>query len=101
MPETIAVEVVYAEPGQAFRRRLTLPAGTTAMQAIEASGLRAAHPGLAIDPQRIGIFARHAAADTPLRDGDRVEVYRPLRVDPKEARRRRVNRPGPADSSRR
>ncbi|HEX7111969.1 MAG TPA: RnfH family protein [Mizugakiibacter sp.] len=101
MSESIAVEVVYAEAGQLFRRRLTLAAGATAMQAIEASGLRAALPALAIDPDRIGVFARHVAPDTPLRDGDRVEVYRPLRVDPKEARRRHVSRPGPADSSRR
>lgn len=90
MPETIAVEVVYAEPGRAFRRRLRLPAGATAAQAIEASGLPAAFPALAIDPGRLGVFARRVAPDTPLRDGDRVEVYRPLRVDPKEARRRRA-----------
>lgn len=101
MSESIAVEVVYVEPGHAFRRRLTLAVGSTVMQAIDASGLRAALPALAIDPERIGVFARHVAPDTLLHDGDRVEVYRPLRVDPKEARRRRVSRPGPADSSRR
>lgn len=101
MPETIVVEVVYAEPGRAFRRRLVLAAGATVMQAVEASGLRTARPALTIDPDRLGVFSRHVAPDMPLRDGDRVEVYRPLRVDPKEARRRRVSRPGPADSSRR
>jgi putative ubiquitin-RnfH superfamily antitoxin RatB of RatAB toxin-antitoxin module len=92
---SIGVSVVYAEADRAFERALRLPAGATVGDAIAASRARAARPDIELDPHRIGIFARRATLDTRLRDGDRVEIYRPLKVDPKEARRRR------AESSRR
>ncbi|MFC4526562.1 RnfH family protein [Dyella halodurans] len=91
MVEQITVNVVYAEPERQFVRRLTLPAGSTVMQAIEASGIAQAVPGLVIDPARLGIFSRKAAPDHVLDEGDRVEIYRPLTLDPKEARRRRAH----------
>lgn len=90
MAEQITVNVVYAEPERQFVRRVTLPAGSTVMQAIEASGITQAMPGLLIDPERLGIFSRKAAPDQLLGEGDRVEIYRPLTLDPKEARRRRA-----------
>ena len=92
MPEPgIAVEVVYAGE-QVLRRRLTLPSGSTALQAVQASGLLALLPVGAFDPQRLGIFAQRVSAEQVLREGDRVEIYRPLQLDPMDARRRRARR---------
>ncbi len=91
MAEQITVNVVYAEPERQFVRRVTLPAGSTVMQAIEASGIAQAVAGLLIDPARLGVFSRKAAPDQVLGEGDRVEIYRPLTLDPKEARRRRAH----------
>lgn len=91
MAENITVEVVYAGPDRQFTYRLDVPEGTTVIQAIEASGLSQAVPGLVIDPSRLGIFSRKVAPDQLLSEGDRVEIYRPLTLDPKEARRRRAH----------
>ena len=90
MPEQITVDVVYAEPERQVVRRVTLPVGSTVMQAIEASGITQAVAGLVIDPEHLGIFSRKAAPEQVLGKGDRVEIYRPLTLDPKEARRRRA-----------
>jgi len=79
------VEVVWARPEGAQVVSLQLPAGATLRDAISASGLR-------FDNQPVGVFGKRAALDTPLKPGDRVEIYRPLAVDPKEARRRRALR---------
>lgn len=89
---TIRVMVACAESDRAFLRELVLPQGTTAIQAIEASGLRAAWPDIEVMPECVGVYARKIDLHTTLRDGDRVEIYRPLRVDPKEARRKRALR---------
>ncbi len=90
MPETdIRVEVVYAG-AQAVRRTLRLPAGSTALQAVEASGVLAQLPAGAFDPQRLGIFAQRVPPQQVLHDGDRVEIYRPLALDPMQSRRRRA-----------
>jgi putative ubiquitin-RnfH superfamily antitoxin RatB of RatAB toxin-antitoxin module len=89
MAETIDVEVAYAEPGRQFLRRVAVPRGATIAEAIAASGLEAA---FAIDTADLaaGVWSKPAARDTRLADGDRVELYRPLAADPKEARRRRA-----------
>jgi putative ubiquitin-RnfH superfamily antitoxin RatB of RatAB toxin-antitoxin module len=91
MAEPLNVEVVYAGPSQQVVRQVSLPAGSTVMQAIEASGLVRDIPGLVVDPSRLGIFSRKAAPDQVVGEGDRVEIYRPLTLDPKEARRRRAH----------
>lgn len=87
---TIHVEVVYAGAGQPIRRRVELADGSTVMQAIVASGIATVLPGNAIDPAHLGIFARKVAPDGLVREGDRIEIYRPLVLDPMEARRRRA-----------
>lgn len=86
----IRVEVVYALRDAQALIVLELEEGATARQAVERSGLAARFPE--IDPARmkLGIFGRVAAGDTTLRDGDRVEIYRPLEADPKDARRARA-----------
>ncbi|MCS3903690.1 putative ubiquitin-RnfH superfamily antitoxin RatB of RatAB toxin-antitoxin module [Methylohalomonas lacus] len=90
MAETIHVEVAYATPERAYCIPLQLPAGSNLKQAIEASGLLAQCPQIDLDVNRVGVFGQVCSLETPLGDGDRVEVYRPLEIDPKEARRRRA-----------
>ena len=84
------VEVVYALPEEQALISLDVEEGTTAGQAIERSGILARYSGLALEPGRIGIYGKPVGPETALRDGDRVEIYRPLTADPKEARRTRV-----------
>ncbi len=91
-PARIRVSVVYAEPGRVFNAAFELPEGATVADAIDGSGIREKQPGIEIRGDRVGIFSRKAALHTVLRDGDRVEIYRPLRIDPKEARRLRAQR---------
>ena len=86
------VEVVYcAAPGQADVVQLRLDAGATLADAVRASGLVDRH-GLAWEGLAVGIWCRKQAPEAPLRDRDRVEIYRALKVDPKEARRLRYRR---------
>ncbi|TCS97613.1 sulfur carrier protein/hypothetical protein [Tepidimonas ignava] len=88
------VELVWAEAPRRVRVvTLTLPPGTTVAQALQASGWPV---GEALAQGRLGlsVWGRKAALDTPLRDGDRLELTRPLRVDPKVARRERFARQG-------
>lgn len=90
-PDTIAVEVVLALPDRQALRSLELPAGSTVRDALDASGLAADFPEVAIDPGRVGVFGRLRPAGHVLQSGDRVEIYRPLKVDPREARRERAS----------
>jgi putative ubiquitin-RnfH superfamily antitoxin RatB of RatAB toxin-antitoxin module len=85
---SIRVEVVLALPRGVDAVSLNLPAGSTVRDAVDASGLAERHPQL--DLGVVGVFGRRVAPDARLADGDRVEVYRPLQNDPKEARRRRA-----------
>ena len=89
---SLRVEVVYALPGGEDAVSLELRAGATAADAVRASGLLQRHPEIDLGRHTIGIYGRVVAKQAPLADGDRVEVYRPLLVDPKEARRRRALR---------
>jgi putative ubiquitin-RnfH superfamily antitoxin RatB of RatAB toxin-antitoxin module len=86
------VEVVYALPLKQDVISLELPAGATVQQALAASGVLAAHPELDLRALQVGVWGRPRRLDAPLEDGDRVEVYRPLQIDPKEIRRRRAAR---------
>ena len=90
MAERITVEVVCATPERQVLRRVTLPVGSSVMQAVQQSGILQELPEMAFDPSRLGIFSRRVAADDLLQEGDRVEIYRPLTLDPKDARRRRA-----------
>ncbi|RDS79580.1 RnfH family protein [Dyella monticola] len=90
MAERITVEVACATPERQLVRRVDLPAGSTAIQAVEQSGILQDMPQMPFDPSRLGIFSRRVPPQEPLHDGDRVEIYRPLTLDPKDARRRRA-----------
>jgi len=86
-----AVEVVYALPGRQFVIALPLePPGLTARAAVERSGLLAQVPELAAQPLALGIFGVVCDEGRVLRDGDRVEIYRPLKRDPRALRRERA-----------
>jgi putative ubiquitin-RnfH superfamily antitoxin RatB of RatAB toxin-antitoxin module len=87
-PERPTVEVVYALPGRQRVVAVDFAEGMTAMQAIERAGLLSDCPELAGHRLDVGIFGRVVTAGQPLRAGDRVEIYRPLKADPRETRRR-------------
>jgi len=91
MSRKINIEVAYFEPGKPFLVSLSVVPPTTVAEAIQASGVLDRFPSLAGgDDLEVGIFSRRAALDTELSEGDRVEIYRPLQVDPKQARRLRA-----------
>jgi hypothetical protein len=84
------IEVVYALPLQQDCTVVECRAGATVREAIENSGILRRHPD--IDLTRIGIWGKRCSLDERLREGDRVELYRPLGADPKEVRRARAGR---------
>ena len=86
----IKVEVVYAGAQRTWRRHVSVPVESTALQAVEAAGLLPQLPADVAKPLRLGLFSRRIDAGHVLRDGDRVEIYRPLTLDPMAARRRRA-----------
>lgn len=84
------VEVVYARADAQTLLEIDLPPGATAGEAVTESGILARHPEIEWPGAPIGIFGRRVEPGHLLREGDRVEIYRPLIADPKEARRRRA-----------
>ena len=91
-PERIRVLVVCAEAGHHTRLDLDVETGCTAGEALMRSGILALHPEIDAAACGIGIFGREVTRDYRLRDGDRVEVLRPLLEDPRERRRRLAKR---------
>jgi len=79
-------------PGQAVEVNVDVPAGSSALDAIRASGLLERFAEIDISTQSIGVWGRSRSLETGLRAGDRVEIYRALAADPKEARRLRAKR---------
>ena len=95
MSQHLRVTVVYAPaPRQVREFALTLPAGSTVRAAIEASGVLGLYPEIELGARKLGIWGRKVALGHVLRDQDRIEIWRPLRVDPKHARRERFNAQG-------
>ena len=91
MTERIRVSVVDADSQRQIVREIEVAADATVDDAIRASGILGECPR-EFSPAGIGIFGCRVSADMHLRDGDRIELYRPLLVDPKEARRRRAKK---------
>ena len=89
-PSRLRVSVVYLRPALTFRRVLMLQAPATVGEAIEASDVRRQVPELAGAELAVGVFGQPRSLDDAVHDGDRVEVYRPLTIDPKQARRVRA-----------
>ncbi len=90
--EAIRVTVVYALPQRQWVQAVKLDGGASVRMAIERSGVLKAVPELRLETLEVGIFHRRCSLDAPVRDGDRVEIYRPLVLDPKDARRMRAAR---------
>jgi len=88
----LRIEVAYALREEQVLVSLEVEEGATVLQAIESSRILARFPEIELVSERVGVFGKVVALNTPLRDGDRVEIYRRLEADPKEARRRRVKR---------
>lgn len=85
--DTIEVEVAYATPERQLILKVEVPQDTTAAEAIRLSGIEEQFPEIDLGKSRIGIFGKLCKTDRVLRSGDRVEIYRPLLVDPRVARR--------------
>lgn len=98
MADLIAVEVAYALPEKQKIFRLTVEEGMTLTEAVRLSGVEQEFPGLNLADAKFGIFGKAVRKpdEEVLRDGDRVEIYRPLIIDPKQAR---ANRAAKADSA--
>ena len=87
MSEEITVEVVFAAPDTQSLLTVRVAAGASVAEAIERSGIAAKHRDFDLDALATGIWGREVDRSTLLKDGDRIELYRPLSIDPREARR--------------
>lgn len=83
----VRVEVVYALPQRQALLKIRVPRGTTAREAIKLSGIRGQFPEIDLETAPLGIFGTKIKVDRALNEGDRVEIYRPLKADPREVRR--------------
>lgn len=84
------VGVCYAEAERQLWLRLEVPDDSTIQQAIELSGVLKQYPHIDLGSQKVGIFGKLAKLETPLKEGDRVEIYRKITADPQQVQRRRV-----------
>ncbi|WP_144160934.1 RnfH family protein [Paraburkholderia sp. BCC1885] len=98
MSALLSIEVCYALPDEQVLIPVELPQGATLRQALDASGILKRYPQIDLDRQKVGVFGKLKPLDTVLTDHDRVEIYRPLIVDPKAARQRRVEKTRKAGS---
>ena len=89
---TIHVEVSYALADKQAILGLEVPEGTTALEAAQRSGITEKFEGIDLENAKLGIFAKVISPKQVLREGDRVEIYRPLIADPKEVRKARAAR---------
>lgn len=90
----MTVQICHAEPERQILLELQVPNGFTLRQAIVTSGILQQLPDLVLDRLQVGVFGKIKSLNSGLRPNDRIELYRPLRVDPKDARRQRANRHG-------
>lgn len=91
----IQVTLVYSPfPRQVLETQLTLADNASVLQALQASGVLQTFPEIDLPSAVVGVWGRKAGLNQALRDHDRVEIYRPLKVDPKVARRARFAKQG-------
>jgi putative ubiquitin-RnfH superfamily antitoxin RatB of RatAB toxin-antitoxin module len=88
--ERIEVEVAYARPDEQVILALQVPDGSTVEDAIRRSGVLERFPEIDLATNKVGVFGKVGKLDQELSPGDRVEIYRPLIADPKEARKQRA-----------
>jgi uncharacterized protein len=96
MAESIVVEVAYALPEKQRIVPVTVPAGTSVAEAARLSGIVREFPQLDLAAAKYGVFGKAVrdAESEQVQDGDRVEIYRPLLIDPKQARANRAAKAG-------
>ncbi|AJZ60253.1 rnfH Ubiquitin family protein [Paraburkholderia fungorum] len=94
----MSIEVCYALANEQTLIAVDLPEGATLQQALDASGILQRYPQIDLGTQKVGVFGKLKPLDTVLADQDRVEIYRPLLVDPKLSRQRRVEKTRKAGS---
>lgn len=90
MAPQMRVEVVYGDAKTQVLLKTKVPEGATVATAIKASGLLNQYPELKLTQLSLGMFSKKATLDTVIHEGSRVEIYRPLKIDPKVARRERA-----------
>ena len=88
----ISIEVVYISPTQQFLKSLEVEEGTTVLEGITSSGILVDCPEIDLAEQKLGIYGHFVKQDDVLKESDRIEIYRPLLIDPKEARRQRAEK---------
>ena len=86
------IEVVFALPDTQVLQRIEVSAGCTVEQAVTHSGILGQFPEIDLHKNKLGIFGQPVKPDTLVQANDRIEIYRPLIIDPKEARRIRAKR---------
>ena len=86
----IDIEVAYGLPHKQVLLSLPVPAGSTIEESIKLSGIVAHFPEIVPGEAKVGIFSRPEKLDTIIKEGDRIEIYRPLIADPKEMRKLRA-----------
>lgn len=86
----INVEVVFAKPGEQVLEQLIVPGDSTVEAVILRSGILERFPEIDLTKNKVGIFGKATKLTETLHDGDRIEIYRPLIADPKEARKKRA-----------
>jgi uncharacterized protein len=90
MPDEILVEVAYALPEKQVIIAIKVPTKFNVKQVIEKSGIQKKIPSIDLSKNKVGIFGKKTTLDHLLSDRDRIEIYRPLILDPKEMRRKRA-----------
>jgi len=88
----IRVEVAYARPNDQRIVTVEVEAGSTIEAVIRRSGILTLFPEIDLERQKVGIFSKAGELSDLVNDGDRIEIYRPLIIDPKEARRARARK---------
>ena len=88
----IAVQVVYAEPDYQVIRKIQVTKDCTIAESIMQSNIASYFPNINFDELEYGIYGQIKPANTPLKNGDRVEIYRPIKANPMEQRKERANK---------
>ncbi len=88
--DPILVQVAYARPERQRIVDLAVAPGTSVREAVRRSGMAGEFPEIDPESAPLGVYGRAVDGEEILRAGDRVEIYRPLEIDPREARRQRA-----------
>ena len=92
MSNAINIEVVYGLPEKQSLLSVKVAPDSTVLQAIEASGIQKIYTDINLKENKVGVWNRTCKLSDILREGDRVEIYRPMIADPKEVRKRRAEK---------